>query len=189
MNVTFETFAARANRKSRIDRNRRCKTRRMITRVYVLETTDTNAWWPVVRVFRWNRNRVVAALRNKINKRRFDSRRTFCRPESSFDLFVYPNDRRNKRFGTISRWYITVWYPVVFRRFTTTHEYYFNYTLLQRCAITKADVSIYIKLIKTGSDFFSRIVFISEKYNGTRYYCIRKHMLSGYCWFFLLSLW
>lgn len=68
-----------ANRKSRIDRNRRCKTRRMITRVYVLETTDANAWWSVVRVFRWNRNRVVAALRNKINKRRFDSRRTFCR--------------------------------------------------------------------------------------------------------------
>lgn len=47
-------------------------------------------------------------------------------------------------------------------------------------AITKADVSIYIKLIKTGSDFFSRIVFISEKYNGTRYYCVRKHMVSGY---------
>lgn len=43
MNVTFETFAAGANRKSGIDRNRRCKTRRMITRVYVLETTDTNA--------------------------------------------------------------------------------------------------------------------------------------------------
>lgn len=132
MNVTFETFAGRANRKSRIDRNRRCKTRRMITRVYVLETTDTNAWWPVVRVFRWNRNRVVAALRNKINKRRFDSRRTFCRPESSFDLFVYPNDRRNKRFGTISRWYITVWYPVVFRRFTYTRisfQLYFARTM------------------------------------------------------------
>lgn len=73
-----------------------------------------------VSLSRWNRNRVVAALRNKINKRRFDSRRTFYRPKSSFDLFIYPNDRRDKRFGTISLWYITergaLW-PTVFRHF------------------------------------------------------------------------
>lgn len=107
-------------------------------------------------------------------------------PESSFDLFVYPNDRRNKRFGTISRWYITVWYPVVFRRFTYTHEYYFNYTLLERCAITKADVSVY-KVNQNWYRFLSTSpVFISKKYNGTRYCCARKHIVSGLS-FLLLS--
>lgn len=76
----------------------------MITRMYdrgwrnKMPTPDGRLF----RVFRWYRNHVVAALRNKINKRRFDSERTFCRPESSVDLFIYPNDRRNKRFGTIS---------------------------------------------------------------------------------------
>lgn len=68
----------------------------------------------------------------------------------------------------------TLWYFAV----SPTHEYHFNYTLLERCAITKPDVFIYIKLIKT-SDFFPRIVFISEKYNATRYYCVRKHIVSG----------